>query len=179
MTFGRTPVFSLADGWAVTNDGSIAVVRATPYRVDWISSSGTIVVGNADAYTPVPVSDADREEREKNQPRSMVSGSATSKDGRTTTMSSADFKTEYAKVKPPFDPQQIVVGPDGRVWVGRYLPAKAKQVVYDIFDRRGTRVDRVALPVRSRVVGFGPSAVFVAELDDDDLPHLKKYRLTN
>ena len=94
-------------------------------------------------------------------------------------MSSADFKTEFAKVKPPFDPQEIVVGPDARVWVGRYLAANAKQVVYDVFDRRGARVDRVALPARSRVVGFGPSALFVAELDEDDLPHLKKYRLTN
>ena len=179
MTFGRSPVFSLADGWGVANDGSIAVVRATPYRVDWISPAGKTAAGTAVAYTPVAVSDADREEREKNQAKSIVSGSATSKEGRTTTMSSSDFKTEYAKVKPPFDPQKIVVGPDNKVWVGRYLPANAKQVVYDVFDRRGARVDRIALPARSRIVGFGPSALFVAELDDDDLPHLKKYRLTN
>lgn len=58
------------------------------------------------------------------------------------------------------------------------MPANAKQVVYDVFDRRGARVDRVASPPRSHVVGFGPNAVFVGELDDDDLPKIRKYRLT-
>jgi hypothetical protein len=49
--------------------------------------------------------------------------------------------------------------------------------VYDVFDGRGVRIDRVELPARSRVVGFGRGAVYVSERDADDLPHLRKYAL--
>ena len=70
------------------------------------------------------------------------------------------------------------MAPDNRVWVTRYMPANAKQVVYDVFDPRGARVDRVMFPARAHVVGFGPKSVYVAELDEDDLPHLRKLSLT-
>ena len=93
-------------------------------------------------------------------------------------MTSADMKPEYAKVKPAFDPEGIVLADDGRLWVARHGAAVARQAIYDVFDRRGARVDRVAFPARSHVVGFGPSAVYVAALDADDVPTIRKYRLT-
>jgi hypothetical protein len=55
-------------------------------------------------------------------------------------------------------------------WPGTCLRTQSRAC--DVFDRRGMRVDRVAFPGQARVVGFGPSSVSVAELDDDDLPHL-------
>ena len=90
-------------------------------------------------------------------------------------MSGDAMKPEYASVKPAFEPDGIVAAPDGRIWVSRSMPAKSKQVVYDVFDRRGARVDRIAFSANSRVVGFGKSAVFVAELDADDVPRIRKY----
>lgn len=57
------------------------------------------------------------------------------------------------------------------------MPANSPNVVYDVFDERGVRVDRVQLPARSRVVGFGNASVYVNERDTDDLPHLRKYAL--
>jgi hypothetical protein len=175
MTFSRTPLFSPADSWAVMPDGSIALVRATPYRVDWMSPAGERTVGRAISYTPVAVTEADKEPPEGSATATIGGGPA---GGRQTTMSTADMKPEYAKVKPAFDPLDLVVAPDGRLWVGRQEAAGAKQALYDVFDRKGARVDRVAFPARSRVVGFGPSAVFVAELDRDDVPTIRKYRLT-
>jgi hypothetical protein len=174
LTLSRTPIFSPADGWAVIPDGSIAVVRAVPYRVDWFAPTGQMSVGQPIAYAPVKVTDADRENR--GESRASVSGGGTSGSGRPMGISS-DTKPEFASVKPAFDPEAIVVGPDSRVWVGRFVAAESKQVVYDAFDRRGSRVDRIALPARSRLVGFGPNAVYAVELDDDDEPHLRKYRL--
>jgi hypothetical protein len=176
MTFSRTPIFSPADSWAVAADGSIALVRSTPYRVDWISPAGQRIGGPAMSYTPIPVTDADKEPTEGSGSATIGGGPA---GGRQTTMSTADMKPEYAKVKPAFDPLDIVIAPDGRLWVGRQEAAGAKQAVYDVFDRKGARVDRVAFPARSRVVGFGASAVYAAELDADDVPRLTKYRLTN
>lgn len=175
MTFGRTPVFSPADSWAVASDGRIALVRSSPYRVDWISPTGRRTVGPAIPYAPVPVTDRDKEPKDGSGSASIGGGPA---GGRQTTVSTSDLKPEYAKVKPAFDPLDLVMAPDGRLWVGRQEAAGAKQALYDVFDGNGARVDRIAFPGRSHVVGFGPSAVFVAELDDDDLPQLKKYRLT-
>ena len=174
-TFSRTPIFSAGDSWAVAADGSIALVRSAPYRVDWISPAGQRTVGLAIAYAPVPVTDADKEPTERLGMASIGGGPA---GGRQTTMSMADIKPVYAKVKPAFDPLDIVVAPDGRLWVGRQEAAGAKQAVYDVFDRKGARVDRVAFPARSRVVGFGPATVYAVELDADDVPTLTKYRLT-
>jgi hypothetical protein len=39
-------------------------------------------------------------------------------------------------------------------------------------------VQRVVLPKRHRLLGFGNSAVYVARLDEDDLQYLQKYRFT-
>jgi hypothetical protein len=175
MTLSRTPVFSPADGWGVAPDGSVAVVRATPYRVDWLGRDGRASTGGAIAFVPVPVTAADREAREQGNALSVSGGSRTA-GGRTAGISSTGLAPEYAKTKPAFDPETIIVAPDGRVWVGRYMPANAKQTVYDVFDRRGARVDRVAFPPRSRVVGFGATTVYVAELDEDDVPRLGRYR---
>jgi hypothetical protein len=175
MTFGRTPVFSRADSWAVASDGTIALVRSVPYRVDWISPAGRRTDGPTISYSSVPVTDADKKLKEGSGTASIGGGPV---GGRQSTMSTSEIKPEYAKVKPAFDPLDLVVAPDGRLWVGRQEAAGAKHAVYDIFDRKGARIDRVAFPARARVVGFGPSAVFVAELDDDDVPKICKYRLT-
>ena len=176
LTMTRTPVFSPADGWTVMADGSVAVVRAVPYRVDWIAASGERTVGPPIDYTPVAVTDADRKAFDA-QGSPMVSGGRPGSTGMTA--GGGDSKVEFAKVKPPFDPDAVVAAPDGRVWVGRHVAAGSTQVVYDVFDRRGARVDRVALPARSKVVGFGRGVVYAVELDDDDLPRIRRYRLTN
>jgi hypothetical protein len=46
-----------------------------------------------------------------------------------------------------------------------------------VFDQKGMRVDRVQLPPRHRVVGFGRRAVYAVEMDDDDVPHIHKFTL--
>ena len=178
MTRSRTPIFSPADGWAVASDGSVAIVRATPYRIDWIAPNGQVTPGPTVAYTAVAVTEGDRKAFESSGTAS-ISGGRRSSDGRTTMLSGGNSKPEFASVKPAFDPNEIVVSLDGRLWVGRHVGANSKQVVYDVFDRRGARVDRVALPARSRVIGFGPNAVFVSRLTDDDVPTLEKYPLSS
>lgn len=50
-------------------------------------------------------------------------------------------------------------------------------MVYDVFDAMGARTDRVRLPIRSTIVGFGANAIYVAELNEDDVPRLRKYAL--
>jgi hypothetical protein len=42
---------------------------------------------------------------------------------------------------------------------------------------QGRQVERVALPARTRLAGFGSGVVYLARTDDDDLQWLGRYRL--
>lgn len=166
-------LFSPADGWAVAPDGRVAVIRSEPYRIEWITRDGRVVRGPEIDYVPVPVSRADRD---------AVTGQGGGRagvgaPGGVPKGSLTGVAPIFADTKPAFDPDDIIVAPNGYLWVGRTMPATAATVVYDVFDARGERIDRIALPARSRVVGFGTGAVYVSERDAEDLPHLRKYSI--
>lgn len=163
-------LFSPADGWAVAPDGRVAVIRSEPYRVEWITRDGRVVRGPEIAYTPVPVAKADRDAVSNQGGRAGVGSPGGALKGSLTGVAPI-----FADAKPAFNPDDIIVAPNGYLWVGRMMPANSASVVYDVFDARGERIDRISFPARSRVVGFGTGAVYVSERDSEDLPHLRKY----
>lgn len=175
MTFSQMIAGSPADGWGVMPDGRVAIVRATPYRVDWVSPDGKISKGPAIDYTPIPLTDQDKQAitRAAGKAPSVGVGGA---DGGTPT-TSADMERKFAATKPPFAPDDVVVSPAGRVWVMRSQPFGANSSLYDVFDTNGARIDRVQFPVNSRVIGFGPGSVFVREGLETNAP-LKKYKVS-
>jgi len=69
------------------------------------------------------------------------------------------------------------MSPEGRVWVSRNLPAGVAKTVYDVFNGAGERVDRVELPARNRVIGFGPASIYAVERDEKGSVSLRKYKL--
>lgn len=168
----RTVLLSPADGWGVAPDGRVAVVRAVPYGVDWIGTDGRMSQGPSHTVDAVPVTEADRvaaaSQRLAGQNGARPSGGMTGVKPSTSGLL-------FAETKPAFDPDDIIVAPDGRVFVGRHLPADAEHVLYDVFDGRGVRVDQIELPARSRIIGFGAKAIFVAERDDEGRALLRRY----
>ncbi len=155
MTFGRTVIGSPADGWAVTPDGHVAVVRAVPYRVEWFAPDGSRVQGPIVDHDPLPMTEEDKQAwrakygRGRGGAGAGMPGSASGQPAETTTL--------FAATKPPFEPDDIALSLDGRVWVKRSGALGAKSVVYDVFDQAGRRTARIELPAGSHVVGFGPS----------------------
>jgi hypothetical protein len=173
MTFWRGFIGSPADGWGVAPDGRVAVVRADPYRVEWISRDGKITRGPVIDITPLPMTEADkRHHTERARQRGGVSIGMTG--GGKTDM--ADLGLLFAETKAPFNPQEVLVSPDGRVWVLRTQPLEVADIVYDVFDGAGRRVDRVQLPADSRIVGFGARAVLV-RTDANGRFELRKFAL--
>ena len=61
----------------------------------------------------------------------------------------------FADAKAPFTPNDVMVSPQGMVWVARTQPFGAGGTTYDVFNGEGARVDRVLLSGYARVVGFG------------------------
>ena len=169
--------FSPADGFAVARSGAIALVRSRPYRIDWVSPTGTLTRGPEVTFTPLPVTDADRAKSAESRKNAKMPGGIQimTSDGKggQRAMSPADLVPEakFAETKPAFDPQQIRMAPDGRVWVRRHTPLGANEL-YDVFDSTGKRVDRLELPARTRLIGLGMTSMYVVRLDDEDLMYL-------
>ena len=167
------------DEWTVAPDGAVALIRAEPYRIDWKLPDGTLRQGQAVGYTKVRVRDAEKQELlDELKARGGATLTTRGADGRTQTQSvPAAAPQSWEEFKPPFVGGTAVAAPNGTVWVLRSAPAGEKEGTWDVFDRAGTLVDRVVLPKRSRVVGFGNGRVYVARYDEDDLMYVARYAL--
>jgi hypothetical protein len=146
------PPFPSQDGWVAFADGSVALVRTHNYRVDWVLADGKRVAGRSIPFTPVKVTDADKNTR-------------------------TGPPADWPDVKPPFAYAGVLAGADGNVWIPRYGPAEDTRSHYDVVDRRGVVVARVDVPNRGRIVGFGPKSIYVVRIDDDDLQYLQRFPL--
>ena len=76
---------------------------------------------------------------------------------------------------PPFLDDAIRFAPDGFLWIQRTTSADGPPV-FDIVDHRGAIVEQVKTPLRTRLVGFGRSYVYLARIDSDDQEFLERYR---
>lgn len=161
--------FPARDDWVTLADGSIAVVRVRDYHIDRYSATGVRTSGPALTVSPVAVNEA-----EKQAWRDERLGRAVSR--TTGTIATTIREPEWPVAKPPFEYWHTFARPNGDVWVLRSHKA-AEAPVYDVFGASGALSARVALPLRSRLVGFGNGMVYLVRRDDDDLEHLQKYRL--
>src|SRR5690606_39089768 len=69
--------FAPADAWAMNEAGELAIVRSTPYRVEWHAGSGAPMRGPDVPWSPIPVTNAERDRiaaefraRQRNAPQS-------------------------------------------------------------------------------------------------------------
>jgi hypothetical protein len=169
-------MFAPADDWGVAPDGRVALVRAHPYRVQWLELDNRVINGPVVETLRIRVTEDD-----KREVRRAIGDSGAVLSTRTTGTAQARSQKlpemTFAEFKPPFELGGVSVSPDARVWVKRVTATATRDVIYDVFDQKGTRVDRVQLPPRHHIVGFGRRAVYAVELDDDDVPHIRKFTL--
>ncbi|MES2305670.1 MAG: hypothetical protein V4558_09185 [Gemmatimonadota bacterium] len=174
VTMGRSVMFSPQDVWAVAPDGAVAVVKAAPYRVDWVTPGKPRVVGASIPFTPLRVTGADRDSIKA---RSAGSSASVSRNGQSSRVQTPTAEPITAEVKPPFPAQVPRIDEMGRLWVERSRTADATTRTYDVFDRRGALVDRLELPAGARLVGFDAHSLYTVRKDDDDLLHLQRFKL--
>ena len=182
---------------AITPDGRVVIVRAEPYRVEFIGADGKRASGPVAKSPGVRINDAEKEAFTRSQIRPgaiMVRGPATappssgaasgssSATPKTPQLSSAEIKAmmnpdmTWPAVKPPFLAGAVHVTPEGQVWVLRTRAWNDSIPTFDVFDATGRVIERVALPKRTRLIGFGNGVAFLARTDDDDLMWLQRVR---
>lgn len=159
----RRPLFERYEAARLASDGWIAVLRTEPYRVDWRSPAGQWVRG-------APIA---------------LPGTRLTDEGKRLLL------RHYAPGRPPRDPDTISGWPetvpairnateqrltlDGHLLVERVPTVAAPGRRYDVVDRTGRVVRRIALPSSQRIVGFGKQAVFVVSTDGDGIETLSKH----
>jgi hypothetical protein len=161
-------------------DGRVAIVHHDPYKVDFVSETGQRTIGQPIPYERLRISDGHKAEwREAQRGRTNVM-SMSSVDGRSTQMEpggqQGDPPEWGGEFMPPFlGPAALAFSNDGHLWIRRTGPP-GQPPLFDVIDRAGNLVQKVVLPKRSRLVGFGKGVVYIVRVDDDDLQYLQKYR---
>lgn len=150
----------------LSGDGWIAIARLDPYRVDWIGPDGTRVQGK-----PLPFVNVAIDEREQRATMSRIADRRGGEPQDPSTM------TDWPTTLPPFLGDALHVAPDGRLWVHRAPRASTNDTRYDVVDRRGVLVARVAMGAREQLIGFGSGAVFTVTTDDDGLQRLRRHAM--
>ncbi len=180
-------IFGVGDAWAATPAGRIAIVRAPEFRIEWIGIDGKRVVGPAIAWTPVPVTPADR----RGYARQFLAvsgvggkGSGDRPPGGLTAVPADEMTDEaiaalaanssFAATKPPFTDAAPILAADGVLWLERSVPA-GQPAVWDLFDGTGRPIRSWELPAGRRLAGVGRSAVYLVTTDADDNERLERY----
>lgn len=146
--------FAPVDDWAITPSGRVAMIHATPYRVDWVETNRAIKRGVALPYKPVPVTEQDKKRYEPKGP---------------------PYVRRYAEVKSPFVADYAVIDAAENVWLPRNEPAGSPTRRWDIFDRNGRHVVSVPLTRDRTVIAVTARSAYVVRIDDDGLYWLECY----
>ena len=175
---------------AVASDGRVAVVRAAPYRVEWVLRDGRRITGPEVRYEPRRVTDDDKRAFLQRQirPGNIIvrnqGGDARSmpieRSGLPRPRNEMDIddpSLTWPTHMPPFLAGAARVAPDGTLWVLRTRAHDDPIPTYDLFDAAGMLTGRIALPRDTRLLGFGKGTVYLIRMDEDDLQWIERYRL--
>ena len=177
VTQPRMQAFPAWDQWAVAPDGRIAFIYFDPYHVNFVGANRQVVENPPIPYDRIRVDDAIKKQYREERERPMMAmrydrGGATRME-----MMSRPFAepSEWPEFLPPYLGSPVFAS-NGLLWIPR-ATAAGKPPLYDIVDGRGRLVERVELPARTKLVGFGSNAVYVVRLDEDDLQYLQRHPL--
>jgi hypothetical protein len=165
---------------AVAPDGRVAIVHHDPYSVDFVSETGQRTRGQPIRHDRIRISEGHKQEWRDRQ-RSATGMMVTDNNGRRSAAmvpnrDVRDPESWGGEYMPPFLPTQntLMFSNEGYLWIQRTGPA-GQPPTWDVIDRAGNVVQRVVLPKKARLLGFGRGAVYVARVDEDDLQYIQKY----
>lgn len=160
------PPFTAFEQVTIFPDGWIAVARLDPYRIEWRSPTGQWLRG-----APIPVPSVKVDDQEKRAWLARTFG------GRVSPPDPSTISNWPATI-PPFEAPRgsiVVAASNGALLVSRTPSARHEETLYDVFDRRGTRIGQLPLPKNERIVGFGLRTVFVVVTDSDRIQRLQRH----
>ncbi|MGV3707444.1 MAG: hypothetical protein ACO1Q7_01290 [Gemmatimonas sp.] len=156
-----------SDDWTVLPDGTIAIVRARDYHIDWIAPDGVRSASPSMPFDWRSISPAEKRAMVDSVKRGMdaararevVQPGAAPTPALNVTVDPSDIPDSY----PPLRVGQTRADMDGRVWILPSTSGSAQGgLLYDVADRLGKIVERGQLPPGRALAGFGRAGtVFV------------------
>ena len=179
--------FTPQDGWTVTRDGGLILVRSNDYHVERWTDRRVTTRGTPVVTSRVPVTRADKFAYTR---RFLEGTTIGGRGGSNTTPSGesnlpADMLTEeqvnrlvetnkFATVKAPFTDAAPQLSPGGELWVERSV-AHGAPSEWDVFNPAGHLVKRVRLPSDRRLLSLGKRSVYLLAVDDDGFERIERY----
>jgi len=155
--------FPMSDEWSLLSDGTVAIVRAHDYHIDWIDPDG------ARRSSPKMPIDwrryTDDERRQRVDSMRKVADEQIKRQVAAAGGGGLQIKidvgivpdSEFPSFWPPIQPGSVLADLDGHVWI---LPTtsthSANGLTYDVVNRQGEVIERVQLPKDHVLAGFGP-----------------------
>lgn len=152
-----------SDEWTMLPDGTIAIVRAQDYHIDWLGADGKI--------TSSPKMPFDWKRITAEDKQRMVDSVKKIEGERIAKLPPPPpgafvfppivlvvEPEEIPDFYPPVRQGQVRADPEGNVWIlpSTSVAANGLGLTYDVVNREGVIVERVQLPKDRSLVGFGP-----------------------
>jgi hypothetical protein len=171
------------DDWAILSDGTIAIVHGREYRVDMIDANGTVMHGPKVPFEWVRLSAEDKSAiidstahaNAEREARALAA--LPTRDNMAVTIGypivSVDEMPDY---RPAFEQGGARGDADGRLWIrtSKFFNGGA---VYDVINRSGELVDRVAVPQGRVIAGFGPGGTVYMGVLVGDVARIERARV--
>lgn len=172
------------DEWTITADGSIAIVRAHDYHIDWINPDGSRTSTPRMPFDFKRLSDADKQRMidsaraRQDSLNALGLGGYTpaeaSSFGGTAKVVTAPNGAKYVPVErefgplaeipdyyPPMRTGAVRADADNNIWILPTTSAQSRHggLVYDVINRKGELFQRVEVPAGRSIAGFGRGGV--------------------
>ena len=168
------------DQWAVSGNGTFALVMSNPFKVAFINGDKHHT-GPAITYEKIAVTQEHKQRflREQGRPKVyMLFG----RKGAPNTFqvykppNQTANAWQFPEYLPPFLEKAVSFDGDGTLWVKRTTPAP-EPPTFDLIDSSGRVVRRILFPQQRKLVGFGRNSIYAIRVDEYDLQHLERYRI--
>jgi len=161
----------VGEQYKLHEDGSLAIIRINPFRVDWRSPEGRWTLG---AALPVPVIRMNNREKQASLARTARSMAA----NPSSTPLPPQLVTpddDWPDVMPPYVMGETIFSPEGHVIFRRQPSADQPGIAYHVVDRRGRLVGMIELKDNERLFASGARSIYVVETDADDLKYIRRH----
>jgi hypothetical protein len=172
VSWSRPPL-SVGEEVAYFADGSIAIARLDPYRVDFISPDGKVQKGAPIQQALIKITQREKEAYFERQRAANPGGNANLPEQLRRDMEAQ--KDQFPENFPPFVSLGVIAAEDGQVLLRKPLTADYPDDRYDIVDRAGRLFGTLQLAKGERIVGVSKKFVYVTWKDDDDIMRLRRH----
>jgi hypothetical protein len=165
-----------SDDWVVTSDGTIAIIRASDYHIDWIRLDGTTYSTPKMPFDWRRLTDADKQKiiDDARVAREKIFARLAQKPSYE--MVAVDDMDNYL---PAVRWNSSRADLDGNVWIPptTSFDASPGSLVYDVVNTKGEVTKRVQIPQGRTLVGFGRGGVLFYTASDSTGTYLERARI--